>query len=210
MQDLLTLDPTGARARLLLAARAAPVGVGALVASLLGYVVLLPLAPAYGGLGDAAAMVLALALLALAAGSAELTFEAAPRLTSALATLGACAALAAAALSAASIAGAGRVAIQGTGIAFSAAGLWLIAWNGLAWARGALPRATAGLGLLAGVGFVAGAAAGDPSGSGMVAAAMAGALAVVGFPPWALGLRRALLRAAGVPAGRAAGGGVNA
>lgn len=79
---------------MLLAARSAPVAAGAFAASLLAYAVLLPLAPAYGALADAASLVLALAPLALAAGAAELTFERAPRATSAVATFGSLAALA--------------------------------------------------------------------------------------------------------------------
>jgi hypothetical protein len=207
--DLVKLDPTGARARMLLAARCAPVAAAAFVASLLAFAVVLPLAPAYGALSDAASLVLALALAPLAAGLGELTRSGARWPGDALATLGVVAALAAAALSLAMMAGARAVA-PGAGLAFAAIGAWLVAANALSLGVRALPRRTAAFGLLAGAGFVVGALFAEPQGPGQAALAVAGALAVVGFPAWALGMRRVLRAAAVAAEARAAEPGVNA
>lgn len=206
--DLLTLDPTGERARLLLAARAVPVALGAFILSIAVFVVLGPAAMAqYAVLGDAVSLLLALALVALAMGTAELTFAAAPRATTALATAGVVAALAAAALSVGSMGAPRDALLPALTLAYAAVGAWLVLWNALALRTGGLGRGLAGLGMLGGAAFILGAAGGEPPDP---VAVLSGVLAIVGFPAWAWGTRRAMLAAVADPARRPSTAGVNA
>jgi hypothetical protein len=196
--ELLTLDPTGERARMLLAARAAPVAAGAFVASLVGYALLVPLAPAYGALADVAGLLLALASVGLAMGFAELTWKQAPTATTLASVLGVIAGLAAAALDVAQLAGQ-RGVVPGSGLAFAALGAWLAASNALAFTSRTFPRWAALLGLLAGAGFAVGGLFAGLQGPGQAALVVAGALTVAGFPAWCWAARAALLRQAGAP-----------
>lgn len=163
------------------------------MATVLGYAVLLPMG--YGPFADAASMALALSLAAMAAGVAELTWERAKALTTALATFGVLAALGAAALGAALLGGAGPALVPAVGVAFAAMGAWLLGWDALALATGALPRWAAVAGMLAGAGFLVGGLFPDGDGFGPVAA-VAGALTLAGFPAWTWGARGAALRTA--------------
>lgn len=206
--DLLALDPTGERARLLLAVRAAPVALGAFGLSILAFVALGPgTMAAFAALGDAVSILLALSLAAMLMGTSELTYPAAPRATTAVATAGVVAALAAAALSAASLGGGGGTLLPAVILAYAAIGACLVAWNALALATRALGRGVAAMGMLGGTAFVLGALSGEPPDP---LAMLAGVLAIAGFPAWAWGARRAMLAAVADPARGPASTGVNA
>ena len=189
MADLLVLDPTGERARLLLAARSAPVAAAGFLGSLVGYA-LLGGVPVLGPLADMSAILLALAAAGLAAGTAELTWRSQPRATTAVAILGVMAGLAAAALTVAAMVG-GRAFQGAQGAGFAAPGIWLVAWDLLALRQKALPAWCAVAGVMGGTGFIVGGIVGDAPGM----LALVGVLAV-GFLPWAWGVRRALFDAA--------------
>lgn len=206
--DLLTLDPTGERARLLLAVRAVPVALGAFALSVLVFVVLGPAAVAqYAVLGDAISLLLALVMVALAMGTAELTYVPAPRATTAMSTAGVVAGLAAAALSVGSMGAPRDALLPALTLAYAGVGAWLVAWNALAAAKRSLGRGWAVLGVLGGAGFLLGAAGGEPPDP---VAMLSGVLAIAGFPAWAWGARRAMLAAVADPAQRPAATGVNA
>jgi hypothetical protein len=205
--ELLAFDPTGERARLLLAARSAPVAAAAFVASLLAYA-LLPAGSPLVALADVASLVLALALVGMAVGFPELTWPRAPGLTSAIATFGVVAGLAAAGLAVALATGGPAALVAWQGAAFAGLGAWLAAQSLLALAQRALPSWACVAGALAGLGFVVGSLAPNPDQGGPLLA-LAGALAL-GLPAWAWAARRALFEAAGARPGQPAWPLVNA
>jgi hypothetical protein len=186
--ELLALDPTGERARLLLAARSAPVAIGAFFASFAGFA-LASISPALLAVGGVASVLLALSFVALAMGVSELTFRGVRGATAAVGTFGVAAGLGTAGLAIAVMTGLRLDTVEGWG--FALCGVWLVAQNALALRTNGLPRATAWPGIAAGFGFVVGGFAGDPA-SGVLGLAIAGALTIVGFPAWCIGARKAM------------------